>query len=153
MLDDFLKKHRIDKLYKFYTIGRTKIQFGWAHADAIDLTKQIVITYPSKSKSTSVDDRIAARSAGRSATTLADYHQYFVSLTGLEVPKFLEKYQTSEALAEDTEWPERQVLFLHRLAEFLNDQKTFNLFGFGYKIVEYGDERGNEKAEVQQEEG
>lgn len=152
MLKDFLKEHKVTTLYRYYTEGVSEVHFGWIVVDSIDLSQKIVVSYPSKSKNATEEEKAAALSAGRSAATLDDYQQYFVALTGQDWAVFLEKYPTSDELLSNTNYSETQGTFLYKLANFLLKEKKINVSGRGYKMVEFDNEIGNKESEIQQEE-
>lgn len=157
-LQDFLSEHKIDKIYQYYqyedgvSLGRRIVKFGWIHADTLNLTKPIVISYPSSAKNIPPQFVEWAQKEGRTAVLAEDYAQYFQAMVGRTHDDFLEQWEDPEdpfsemwtvgyrfgpINIEDYQPMDSNVMedFLVKLAYLLRDGKKFIAFGRGFKMV------------------
>lgn len=152
MIEDFKKKHKIDVLYRLHSTGDTRIEFGWVETSSLDLSSPVVVSYPSSSKKMSAEDIATAKTAGRSAATFDDYHQYFFWLTGFEPDEYFEIMRSKKYLKESSNYTDEQIDFIWALGTFLINKKRFSVQGRSYKLVEYENEERNQETEVQPKE-
>jgi hypothetical protein len=141
-VDDFIKKHKINKLYSYHEerVGDT-VSFGWVSSKALSPDDSVVVSSVSKSKKVLDTDKEWSEKEGNSAATLSDYDKYFQSLTGESPVAFLKAWKAKAGELESVrrissqKYKEEEGAFLLNLAELISKGKKFSKFGRVYKIV------------------
>ena len=95
MLKDFLNKEKIGKIYSYREerMSDDTIEFGWHKGETLDLDGPVVVSYPSKSKKVSDDDKEWSDREGKNASNLKCYMRYFSALTSLTANEFIETWE------------------------------------------------------------
>ncbi len=99
ILEDFIKKYKITRMYKYAQAPRSskEIEFGWADSSELDLSQPIIITSASKSKELSpAEVAWSEREGGANAASLDEYLKYFKALVGSSPEEFLTKWDSKE---------------------------------------------------------
>lgn len=137
------------KISKFYSYKELppedgKILFGWTLLDSGDsfIDKDVIISYPSKSKKISPEDSSWSKDEGSSASSVEDYEKYFFALTGLAPSTFMEKWDSKlddlevERKLLNKNYREEEGSFLFGIASILSGKKEkFSKFGRIFKRV------------------
>jgi hypothetical protein len=148
-LSEFKARYRVNKFYSYseervvVTGSVSNIYFGWELADAIDLSKRIVLSTPSRSKKLSKEYIAWSKSEGVTAATLEDYRKYFVASFRRTPEEFLEEYGTKldefEQMRSDKNpsYKEGEGAFILDLAEMIicDVKEKFSGLGRVYKVV------------------
>ena len=143
-IDEFIKKHKIKKIYSYHEEKQDKVsvKFGWIPARSLDLNKSVVVSTTSKSKRTLDSDKEWSTTEGNSAASLEDYKRYFQALTGDSADNFIKKWTAKEEELEEYRKQENKGYrdnegeFLLDLARLISNRKKFAKFGRVYKIVD-----------------
>jgi len=142
-LKSFLKKEKIDKIYSYHEVRKDKysVEFGWVPSNTINLNKPVVISYPSKGKSISEEDKQWSSEEGKNASSLDDYEKYYAALTGESPDVFIDMWANGipdlESLREKDNpgYRNGEGKFLYNLALLISTGKKFTEFGRIYKII------------------
>jgi len=134
-LDSFIKSNRINKIYSYQEVrDGNRIEFGWGEASHLDLNDSIVISYPSRSKKVSEEDKVWSAKEGRSAASLTDYRSYFKSITSQSPENFIKKWDSIDLL--ESFWKNNSKLYRDGEGQFL--LSLANLIVNGSKFISFG---------------
>ncbi len=142
-LKAFLNREKIGKIYSYKEeqVSDSTVEFGWVKTDDLDISGPVVVSYPSKSKKVSEDDKEWSKKEGKNASSLECYIRYFSALTGLTPNAFLEEWEFDlEGLEEyrrdnNPSYRDEEGLFLINIAKLISESKRFSQFGRIYKVI------------------
>jgi len=142
-MEAFLKANQIDTIYRYAEVrDGINTVFGWQHADDLDISKPIILSYYSRSKFATKEDRRIGREEGISAATKEDYEKFFIGLVGSTSGDFfriwrgksLDDIHAALSASMVSKNP-NQTDFLFKLARLLVTGKKFNIFARGYRLI------------------
>ena len=150
-LEEFVKKYRVSNIYTYHEIIRspTEKAFGWATSKDLDLSKPVVLSYPSTSKKFTEEDLKWSNEEGVSAVGIDDYRSYFMSLTGLSDIDFVDNwFDRREAFIEhwNKRYPdgilyetgsltEKDLDYIYNLSKLLLNGERFIIYGRIFRLV------------------
>lgn len=146
------RKYKVDHYYalKVEEQAGAKV-YGWVGVDSIDESKELVYSYPSRSKKFSEERRKAERERGCNMATKEDYVKFFEYFTSHSLDEFYDKFTAEEDflkfMKEESIEPYNENLFsfMWKLGDFLLNGNTLLTNARGYKIVP---QKANEKGEI-----
>ena len=139
-----IKKLKIKKCFAYHEERRSEeeIEFGWKDHPVEDLSMPFVVSYASKSKNISDEDKEWSKEAGINAASLEDYKRYFTALTGDKPDLYLDTWANKPSELEDVrkalnpKYKDGEGLFLLSLAKLITKGGRFSQYGRVYKLIE-----------------
>jgi|TARA_Y100000287_G_scaffold185183_1_gene187785 hypothetical protein len=139
-----IKKLKIKKCFAYHEEKKSEeeVEFGWKNHSLESLSLPFVVSYASKSKNISDEDKKWSKEAGVNAASLEDYKRYFTALTGDEPDLYLETWGNKPSELEDVrralnpKYKDGEGLFLISLAKLITKGGRFSQYGRVYKLIE-----------------
>lgn len=138
-LEQFLEKNKIDHIYELVSFqdGGTTY-FGWREAKELDSNEKLILSYPSKAKGVTEEEKNWSKIAGRNIVTKTSYSNYIKSYLG-ETPEKLWQEWGGKRDAFLSYWdsnhPKGLGPMIYDLLCLINEGKKFVNLGRGFRVM------------------
>ena len=141
-VDEFFLENSIDKTYAYSEISNDTgdVEYGWVEGGTFFEGDTVVVSYHSKTKKATAEEKEWSKQEGTNMVSLSDYSRFFERTTGFDAAEFNSLYTNDKSrLLEiwESKYPNQPQVFefMNKISLLLSKNKKFISFGRGFKVV------------------